>query len=192
MYRVGTPDQLEVSILPEPVIERALVVRPDGRISVDLIGDVEAAGKTVEEIAQDIQERIARYKRDPRVTVRVAAAQSTEVTVLGEVGRPQTLTLARETRVVEGIGFSGGPSRFASKKNLRIIRFEGSQTRIIPVDLAAIEKGDLRTNVLLAGGDILVVPPNWSARVGYAINVIFFPIQQILGLGGGVARAATF
>ena len=68
-YRVGPPDLLDITILPDPVIEREVVVRPDGMISVDLVGDIPAAGRTTEEIAADVEARIGRFKRDARVTV---------------------------------------------------------------------------------------------------------------------------
>lgn len=191
-YRVGTPDTLQITVLPEPAIERTATVRPDGRISMDLIGDVQASGRTVDEIAREIEERIARYKREPRVTVSVIAANSNQVTILGQVGNPSSITLTRQTRVIEAIGQLGGVDILGSKSSVRIIRFDGQQTQVIPVDVAAIERGDLRTNVMLQGGDLIVVPPNAWARVGFALNVIFFPIQQIVGLGSSAARTARF
>ena len=107
-YTVGPPDELRVSVLPEPEIQREVIVRPDGMISVDLIGDIPAAGRTTSEIAADIEKRIARYKRDARVTVALKASLSSQVTVLGEVVRPMTFPLARETRISEALGMVGG------------------------------------------------------------------------------------
>lgn len=196
-YRVGPPDRLQITILPEPIIQRSVVVRPDGMISVELIGDVPAAGLTVEEIAENIEERIARFKRDADVTVSLEASLSTEITVLGEVGRPSTFPLSRETRIIEAIGLVGGPGRFAAKSRVRVIRPQGASTQVYSISLNAIEDGDLSQNMLLQPGDIVVVPPTVMASIGYKLSEIFFPFGQIFGFGsritttvmtGGVGR----
>jgi polysaccharide export outer membrane protein len=185
-YRVGPPDELMISVLPDPAIERKSTVRPDGMISIDLVGDVPAAGRTSEEIAQDIQERIGRFKRDASVTVSVMNSLSSEITVVGEVGRPSTFPLQRETRLIEAIGMVGGARQFADKEGIRIIRFEDGQTTVMTVSLAGIEHGDLSTNYLLRGGDVIVVPPTKIAAAGYWVQSVFFPVQAILGIGVGV------
>jgi polysaccharide export outer membrane protein len=152
-YRVGAPDSLHITVLPEPVIERTAVVRPDGMISIDLVGDVPAAGRTPEEIAADIEQRIGKFKRGARVTVSVTAAQSSSVTILGEVLRPASFPMTKETRVIEAIGFVGGPTRFAAQSRTRIVRSAGGQAQVISVNLSAIQGGDLRTNYRLEQGD---------------------------------------
>jgi polysaccharide export outer membrane protein len=156
---IGPPDQLTVTILPEPIIERSVLVRPDGMISIDLIGDVPAAGRTPEEIAADIENRISRFKRNARVTVALEESLSAQVTVLGEVIRPVTFPLERETRVVEALGMVGGPTIFAAKSRIKVIRFQEGKSRIYRVNLNALEDGDLGTNILLQGGDLIVVLP---------------------------------
>ena len=186
-YRVGPPDQLKISILPDPVIEREVVVRPDGMISVDLVGDVPAAGRTTEEIARDVETRIARFKRDARVTVALAAALSSEVTVLGEVGHPATFPLSRQTRVVEAIGTVSGTTTFAKVDDIRLIRAAEGKASVYRVNLSAIQKGDMRTNYVLQGGDLVYVPPGRMAAIGYAIQAVLFPFQQLIGFGTSVA-----
>lgn len=186
-YRVGPPDQLFVSVLPEPVIERTLTVRPDGKISIDLVGDVQAGGRTVEEIAKEVEQRVSRYKRDARVTVSVALARSSAVTVLGEVRGPTSFALEKDTRVVEAIGRVGGPTQYAAKSRIRVVRAAGKEPVVFWANLDAIQNGDLTTNILLMGGDIIFVPPTIPARIGYAIAGFFYPFQQLLGFGGNVA-----
>ncbi len=187
-YRIGPPDHLDISIMPDPAITRAAVVRPDGMISVDLVGDVPAAGRTTEEVAHDIQARISRFKRDANVTVALVQSLSTEVTVLGEVGGGTTFPLTKDTRLIEAIGKVGGPGPYAAKNKVRIIRLVDGQTQVITADLDAIQSGDLSTNYLLQGGDIIVVPPTRLASAGYAIQSVLFPIQQILGFGATVTN----
>lgn len=186
-YRVGPPDQLKITVLPEPVIEREATVRPDGMISVDLIGDVAAAGRTPEEIAHDIETRIGRFKRDARVTVALAAALSEQVTVLGEVGRPATFPLSRQTRVVEALGTVGGITVFAATSRIRLIRPNEGKTQVFSVDLDSIQSGDLSTNYLLQGGDLLYVPPGVMASIGYTLEAVLFPFQQLFGFGANVS-----
>ena len=182
-YLIGPPDELVITILPEPIIERTVVVRPDGMVSIDLLGDVPASGRTTEEIASDIENRILRFKRSAKVTVSLQRSLSAQVTVLGEVVRRFTFPLERETRVVEAVGLVGGPTILAAKNRARVIRVEDSETRVYRVNLTAIEGGDLRTNLTLQGGDIVVVPPTRAAVIGHWLGNLFYPIQRIIGLG---------
>jgi polysaccharide export outer membrane protein len=187
-YRIGPPDRLDISILPDPAISRSVTVRPDGMISVDLVGDIPAAGRTTTEVAKDIQNRISRYKRDAVVTVSLSAAASTEITVFGEVGSQRTFPIQRETRLIEALGQVGGVGMMADKDNIRIIRLQDGQSHIYYADLSAIEVGDLSTNYLLQGGDVIIVPPTTSAKIGYAVQAFTFPITQILGFGARITN----
>ena len=189
-YTVGAPDLLHVTILPEPPIERDVVVRPDGMISLDLIGDVPAAGRSVGEIAADIEQRIARFKRGAAVTVSLVKADSTAITVLGEVRTPQSFPLLKQTRVAEAIARVGGPVFTGSEGGVRVVRSGSGETVVYEVDLDAIQEGDLRTNIMLTGGDIVYVPPTFWARIGYVVQAVLFPFNPLLGLGTTVAGVA--
>jgi polysaccharide export outer membrane protein len=182
-YTVGAPDVLLISILPEPAIEAEVTVRPDGIITVPLIGEVPARDRTIPEIAADIEERIARFKRDPHVTVALAGAASTDIVILGEVGRQASFPLVKETRIVEAIGLVGGTTAFSSDRRIRVIRTEkNGVTKVMRVNLHAIRKGDLSTNLMLEPGDFVYVPPTLWARFGYALNTLLFPFQPIMGM----------
>lgn len=186
-YLTGPPDELTITILPDPIIERTVVVRPDGMISIDLVGDVPASGRTTQEIASDIEKRIGRFKRNAKVTVSLERSLSAQVTVLGEVRRSFTFPLERETRVIEAIGQAGGANLYARKSKVRLIRYQDGMAQVHRVNLSAIENGDLRTNLLLQGGDVVVVPSTWSARIGHSLGNLFYPIQRIIGLGSRTA-----
>jgi polysaccharide export outer membrane protein len=179
-YRVGAPDQLEITVLPEPAIARSVRVRPDGRISFDLIGDIVAAGRTTTEIAQEIEGRIAHFKRDASVSVVVALSQTDSITIFGEVKVPGSFPLERATRLAEAIGLRGGPTIFASNDSVRVIRVINAETYVLLADIGAIQRGDLATNIMLQGGDIVVVPPNIMAKIGYAIQNVLFPFTPLL------------
>jgi polysaccharide export outer membrane protein len=177
-------------VLPDPAIERDVVVRPDGMISIDLIGDVPAGGRTVAQISSDVEERISRFKRGAAVTISLREARSNSITILGEVRSPQMFALVRDTRVAEVIGHVGGPNFTASTRRVRVVRAGGGEAVVYLVNLNAITAGDQRTNMLLMEGDIVYVPPTWWARVGYVIQAILFPFNPLLGLGTAAAGSA--
>ena len=189
-YKVGPPDRLTITILPDPPVIENVVVRPDGMITIQLVGDVPAGGKSTEEIAADVQNRISRFKRGALVTVALAGAESAMVTVLGEVRNPGSFPLTRQLRISEAIGAVGGPTLFANEDEMQVVR-PGSPPKVIPVDLDAIKDGDLRTNVQLYGGDIVYVPPTVLAQVGYAIQQVLFPFTPFFGAAGAVAGWTT-
>jgi polysaccharide export outer membrane protein len=189
-YTVGAPDLLHVTILPDPPIERDVTVRPDGMVSLDLIGDVPAAGRSVGEIASDIEQRIARFKRGAAVTVSLVTANSNSITVLGEVRSPQSFALLKQTRVAEAIALVGGPVFTGNEDEIRVVRSGSGETVVYEVDLDAIQAGDLRTNIVLAEGDIVYVPPTFWARIGYVVQAVLFPFNPLLGLGMTVAGVA--
>lgn len=189
-YVVGAPDDLRIHILPDPEIERDVRVRPDGMISIDLIGDVQAGGLTPTQIAASIQEKIARFKRDASVSVTVLDSPSQFVTVYGEVAAPGTFSLSAETRVSEAIGQVGGTKPFASLNKVRIIRTDGSDTNVLRVRLKDISNGDLATNFVVEEGDLIAVPPTGLARVGYAIQMLLFPLQPVLSGATSVGSVA--
>ncbi len=179
-----------MSILPDPGIEREVVVRPDGRISIDLIGDVMASGRTPEQLAKIVLEEISRYKRDAVVTVSLLQSRSSTFTIFGQVASPGSRVLDRETRLAEAIGSAGGTNLFASKGRVRVIRSNPRETKILRVNLRDIEYGDQSTNYLLQDGDIIVVPPNAFARVGFVLQTLLFPFQQIFSAGLGAATVS--
>jgi polysaccharide export outer membrane protein len=149
-------------------------------ISVDLVGDVQAAGKRPNEIAEAIQQAIGRFKRDAAVNVTVVSSPSQFVTVYGEVASPGTFALETETRVSEAIGQVGGTRPFASLNNVRVIRSKGAGTEVIEINLGDIQRGDLSTNYVVLEGDLIVVPPTMLARVGYVVQMLLFPFQPII------------
>lgn len=189
-YVVGAPDNLRILILPDPEIEREVRVRPDGMISIDLIGDVQAAGQTPTQIAEVIREKISRFKRDAAVSVTVLDSPSQFVTIFGEVATPGTFSLTAETRVTEAIGQVGGTRAFASLNKIRVIRTDGATTKVLRVRLKDIQKGDMATNYVVEEGDLIVVPPTGFARVGYAMQMLLFPLQPLLSGASQVGAVA--
>ena len=189
-YLVGPPDRLTVTILPDPPVVENVIVRPDGMITIQLIGDVPAGGRTTDQIAKDIENRIGRFKRGALVTVSLAGAESPVISVFGEVRNPSTFPLTRQMRIAETLGMVGGPTLFANSDEVQVVR-PGSPPKVLHVDLDAIRDGDLRTNVQVYGGDIVYVPPTALASFGYAIQQVLFPFTPFFGIAGMAAGVAA-
>ena len=184
-YRIAPPDTLTVTVRPEPEIVREIVVRPDGRISFDLIGDVEVRGKTVEEVRSEIAQRLKEFIVQPDVTVALKKSESRTFYVLGEVMRPGAYPLVGDVTALYALGVAGGSTKFADENDARLVRPSPEGRLVYPVYFKAITRdGDAQTNYALQPGDVIYMPPTISAYVGYAIQTIFFPVTALLGIGG--------
>jgi len=184
-YRVGPSDRLTIHVLPDPAIELTeLQVRPDGRISVELIGDVETAGRTTDEIAAEIQQRMEQFRQSPSVSVMVASPASTTVSVIGEVKRPASFALERDIRVAEMIAMAGDATELAATSRVRIVRRQGGQTMLYLSNLDAIRGGDGSSDMLLQKGDLVVVPAAVPVVTGYKLRRALYPIEALFRVIG--------
>jgi polysaccharide export outer membrane protein len=163
LYRIGVDDQLQVSVWRNPELSVSVPVRPDGRISVPLIGDVLAGGRSPEEVARDIEEQLAAYIRDPKVAVILTELRSHEfisrVRVTGAVRTPISIPHRQGMTVLDAVLQAGGVNEFAAANRTRLYRREGEATQTLPVRLGAIlGSGDLDTNIEVRPGDVITVP----------------------------------
>jgi polysaccharide export outer membrane protein len=178
-----------ISVRPAPEITRQVVVRPDGRISFDLIGELEVQGKTVDEVRGEVTARMKEFIVHPDVTVILSQSNSRLYFMFGEVRRPGSYPLIGHVSAVQALASAGGPTRFSNLDAARLVRPTEGQSLSYAVDFEEItERGDATTNYELQPGDIVYVPPNVFARIGYALGVVLFPFQQIIGLGSQVVR----
>lgn len=163
LYRIGVDDQLQVSVWRNPELSVSVPVRPDGRISVPLIGDVLAGGRSPEEVARDIEQQLAAYIRDPKVAVILTELRSHEfisrVRVTGAVRTPISIPYRQGMTVLDAVLQAGGVNEFAAANRTRLYRREGEVTQTLPVRLGAIlGSGDLDTNIEVRPGDVITVP----------------------------------
>ncbi len=163
VYKIGIADRLEVSVWRNPDLSVTVPVRPDGKISVPLIGDVQASGLTAQQVAGVIQQKLSYYIREPNVTVIVVGLKSHEylsrVRVTGAVLKPESIPWREGMTVLDAILEAGGPNQFAAQDRTKIYRQVGTRTIVIPIDLGAIlNDGDLATNIDLDPGDVITVP----------------------------------
>jgi polysaccharide biosynthesis/export protein len=157
-YKIGPDDMLHVSVWKEPDLTETLPVRPDGKISLPLLNDVQAAGQTPSQLADTISTKLKKYMSDPRVTVIVTAMNSQKVYVLGEVTHTGTMTLQPNMTVLQALA-SAGFTQFANTKGIYVLRTENGKQQKIPVNYKALLKGaSIDQNLVLKPGDTIVVP----------------------------------
>lgn len=159
-YVIGNDDVLAINVWKEPDITRSLPVRSDGKISLPLIGEVQAAGNTPTKLEQEITSRLKNYIAEPDVTVIVQQVNSQKFSVLGQVNKPGSYLLANSATVLDAIAIAGGFRDFAKKKSIYVLRENNDGTRSrIAFNYNEVVKGDGRTqNVRLAPHDTIVVP----------------------------------
>jgi len=179
-YRVGPSDQLVIRVLPEPAIERTVKVGPDGRFALDLIGDVDAAGHTLDEISKDVETRMATYRQSPSITVSLFLPSSTTVNILGEVKAPKSVVIERPIRVSEALADAGGATVLAATSRVRVIRRQGDHSVTFLADVDAIQAGHTETDVYLERGDLVYVPAAIPVVVGYNVQRALYPLQVVM------------
>jgi polysaccharide export outer membrane protein len=159
LFSLGPEDILEISVWKDEALTRQVVVRPDGWISFPLIGDIRAAGRTVEELRQEIQARIKAYVPDAPVTVMVMQVGSPKVYVVGKVAKPGVYIMGEPMRVMQVLAMAGGATPFADKGDILVIREDNNNQIIYSFNYDKVAKGkELEQNINLKPGDTVVVP----------------------------------
>lgn len=162
-YRIGVDDVVSVNVWKNPDLSVEVPVRPDGNISVPLIGDVAVGGRTPSEVAASIKEDLSQYLRDPQVTVILAELKSHEflsrVRITGAVETPKSIPYRQGMTVLDAVLEAGGVTKFASADSTKLYRRAGGRSQVLSVKLNRIlKKGDLKTNHDILPGDVLTVP----------------------------------
>ena len=157
-YIIGPEDALQVTVWKEPTLSGTFPVRPDGMISLVLVGDLPAAGRTPMQLGDEITTRLKKYLQDPSVTVLVLAVNSQKIYMIGEVGHVGPIVLAAGMSPLQAIAAAGGLSPFANSKKIYILRGEGTKQQKIPFNYKQALKGDSTQDIKLQPGDTIVVP----------------------------------
>jgi len=158
-YKIGPQDVLRVDVWKEPDISRTIPVRPDGKISLPLLDDVQAAGLTAMELAAAIREGLTKYINNPQVTVTVTEINSRRVYLTGEVTRPGAFPLLPNMTVLQALSSGGGFTQFAKIKNIYVLRQENGKQVKHPFNYKGVVEGKTpEDNILLQPGDVIVVP----------------------------------
>ena len=158
-YIIGQDDLLDISVWKEPDITRRVPVRPDGKISLPLLNDVQAAGLTPMQLRAAITEGLRKFLTEPQVTVIVVGINSRRVYVMGEVRGPGPVPLVANMTVLQALTAAGGLSEFANGGKIRILRSENGKQTIYPFNYKDVLTGrNPEQNILLKPGDSIVVP----------------------------------
>ena len=165
MYLIGPGDGLRVFVWANPDLSTDVAVRPDGLITTPLVEDVQASGKTPTQLARELETKLSKFIRNPRVTVTVThfVGRTTEqIRVVGQAATPQALPYKENMTVLDVIIAVGGLTDFASGNKSTIVRTENGVKQEIPVRLDdLIRDGDISANVDMYPGDVLIIPESW-------------------------------
>jgi polysaccharide export outer membrane protein len=162
-YQIGVDDIVQVSVWRNPELNMTGPVRPDGKISVPLVGDIMAGGRTPDAVAKDLQEKLGTYVREPQVTVILTELRSHEylsrVRVTGAVRTPVSIPYRQGMTVLDAVLAAGGVTEFAAPDRSSLHRKAGDTAQAYGVQLGNIlNSGDLTTNYTVAPGDVITVP----------------------------------
>ncbi|MGO8763482.1 MAG: polysaccharide biosynthesis/export family protein [Desulfobaccales bacterium] len=158
-YLLGPEDAIEISVWKEPDLTKQLVVRPDGKITYPLIGEVQASGQTVKQLQAEILKRLEKFVTDAHVTVILLKAQNYKIYVTGKAMRPGEFVVGKPVNVMQAIAMAGGLTPFASPGSIMVLRTVAGQEMIYPFNYKEVAKGQfLEQNRILLPGDVVVVP----------------------------------
>ena len=158
-YHVQAGDILDISVWKEEDLARMVLVRPDGRFSFPLVGDIVALGKSIETLRQELTERLSLYIPDLVVTVSIQEILGNKVYVLGQVNNPGQFVVNPSVDVMQALSMAGGTTAFAALNDIIILRRQRGTNKAIPFRYADVARGrNLEQNIILESGDVLVVP----------------------------------
>lgn len=162
-YLIGVGDALQISVWRNPELSLAVPVRPDGMVSMPLIGDIMAANMTAAQLSLNIAKELGSYVKSPQVTVIVANPASSDfqrrVRITGAVRAPQSIPYREGMTVLDLVLLAGGPNEFASANKAKLYRKTGGEIKVYPVKLDdLINDGEVQTNYTLQPSDIVSVP----------------------------------
>ena len=156
-YRIHAGDTLEIQVWKNQDLSRTVPVKPDGYISLPLLGEVRAAGLTPPQLRENLIKRLAEYIPSPEVSV-IVSKVSYVVAVMGKVNSPGEKELQRPTTALEVLAIAGGVTEFASTGGIMVLRNDETGVQKIPFDYKAAISGDAKANFVVLPGDIVVVP----------------------------------
>ncbi|HEX2462288.1 MAG TPA: polysaccharide biosynthesis/export family protein [Vicinamibacterales bacterium] len=158
-YRIGPEDALQVFVWKNETLSRAVAVRPDGKISLPLLGDIQAAGHTTVELRDTLVKRYTEFIAAPEISVIVNDVKSIKVSVIGEVPKAGRYELKSRTTVLDVLAIAGGFGQFASRSRIFVLRPETNKMKRIPFNYnKAVSEGGEQENFYLQPNDIVVVP----------------------------------
>ena len=158
-YKIQPGDILSISVWREPDMQLEVLVKPDGRLSFPLVGELSALGKTTEQLKKEVTDGLIKYIPDLSVNVAVKQPAGNKIYVIGKVNKPGEFVMNRQLDVMQALSIAGGTAKFASLDDITILRRQNDKQKIYLFEYSAVEKGkNLSQNILLQSGDVVVVP----------------------------------
>jgi polysaccharide export outer membrane protein len=158
-YRIGPEDVLHISVWEEDGLDRKVLVRPDGGISMPLAGDIQVSGRTPLEVQDEVRTRLSRFIQNAEVTVAVEKISGYNIFVMGQVESPGQFRLGRYVDVVQALTLAGGFTPYANNQSIQILRRQDGGEVTFDFDFRSISRGqNLQQNIILQSGDVVLVP----------------------------------
>jgi len=158
-FYLGPEDLLEILVWNDESLSKQVVVRPDGKISFPLIGDILVQGRTVEEVRKEIESKIRVYVPDAPLAIMVIRVSSPKVYVVGKVAKPGVYIMGEPVRIIQALAIAGGITTFSDSDDILVIRNENGKQKIMEFDYSEVSNGKkLGQNIYLKPGDTVVVP----------------------------------
>jgi polysaccharide biosynthesis/export protein len=157
-YAIGAGDVLGINVWKEPTLSGSVKVRPDGFVTLPLINELQVVGMTTAHVRKALEAKYREYTVDPFVTIRIEAIASSEVFMIGQVGKPGAFPLNGNESLLQLLTRAGGLGVFANRGGVRVVRRETDKVTEYIIDYDAILRGDFKQDILLRPGDRIIVP----------------------------------
>jgi len=158
-YRLQPGDTIDVAVWKEPELQKLIVVRPDGKFSFPLAGEIAATNRTVSQVQKEIETRLKSFIPEPVVTVSITEIGGNRVYVIGQVTKPGAYIMNPQLNVLQALSLAGGTTPFASLNDIMVMRAGGDGKRMMKFEYSDVSRGkNLEQNVMLEAGDVVIVP----------------------------------
>jgi polysaccharide biosynthesis/export protein len=158
-YLLGPEDIVKISVWKDEHLTQEVVVRPDGMISFPLVGDIPAAGRTIEDVRLELVKRLNKFVPNPHVSVLATKILSNKIYVIGRVNKPGEFLVGHYTDVLQALSLAGGLTPYAAENDIRVMRRSRGEQQVFQFRYGDIRKGkELEQNIILERGDVVMVP----------------------------------
>ncbi len=186
-FIIGAGDELEITVLRHDDMRRTPTVERSGKIMYPLVGDVQAAGRTLFALRDELTEKLSRYLVKPAVTVNITTIKSRNAMILGEVRSPGYFVLETELSVLEGLAKAGGYTNDANLEKVLVVRKKGNERTEMHLDLKKVLSGEnYAANVTIQSGDIIFVPSKRIAQISRYLTYVSSILSPIIQVEGGI------
>jgi polysaccharide export outer membrane protein len=158
-YTLNPGDTLDIDVYKEVELTKTVVVRPDGKFSFPLAGEINAGGRTISQVQTEVAQKLLKYMPEPVVSIAVKALDGCRIYVIGQVAKAGSFVMNPRISVLQALSLAGGMTPFAATNDIVVIRGAGANQKVLPFRYGEVSKGkNVNQNVILEPGDVVVVP----------------------------------